>query len=197
MDTAAIASESSAIPADASSPRIAFTFPAGFEYALRILAGCILVWYTLHHTRLHNPLWALISVITVTEPELHAAWRAFLSRILNTLVDAAVGMALLYLLGPGFWEILLAITLSIVICTHLIKVPGSWRLAPVTVAIVMTPSVLAASQAAGIGTAIARTEEVLIGSAAALLITLVAGFFEQSTARFAGPGNPISDEVAD
>lgn len=194
MDTAA--SSSSAIPVDASSSRIAFSLPAGFEYALRILLGCCLVWYTLH-TRLHSPLWALISVITVTEPELHAAWKAFLSRILNTLVGAGVGMLVLYLLGPGFWEILFAITLSVLICTHLIKVQGSWRLAPVTVAIVMTPSLLAASRAAGISTAIDRTEEVLVGSVAALLVTLFAAFFERHAMRLTGEGATTSDGIGD
>jgi len=147
------------------------------------------VWYALHYTSFHNPLWALISVITVTEPQLQAAWRAFLSRILNTLVGAAVGMLVLYLAGPGFGAILFAIMLSVVICTHLIKVPGSWRLAPVTVAIVMTPSLLAASRAAGMSAAVDRTEEVLIGSACALLITLLAAFFERSAVRFTGDNN--------
>jgi uncharacterized membrane protein YccC len=194
-----VAANTSEIPGGAPSSRIAFSVPEGFEYAVRILLGCSLVWYTLHHTHLHSPLWALISVITVTEPKLHAAWRAFLSRILNTVVGAATGMLVLYMVGPGFGEILFAIMVSILICTHLIKVPGSWRLAPVTVAIVMTTSVLVASRAAGNSTAIDRTEEVLIGSLAALLITLVATVVERYLARLMnqGPRGNFSSEVVE
>ena len=37
---------------------------------------------------------------------------------------------------------LLGIIVSVILCTHFIRVPGSWRVAPITVAILMTPSVL-------------------------------------------------------
>jgi uncharacterized membrane protein YccC len=154
--------------------------PAGWQYALRIVIGCTVAWYALHFMG-HNALWALVSVIIVTEPEPSAAWMAFISRIVNTLIGAAIGLPLMYFLGPSFWSVLLGTTISVVICTQLTSVPGSWRVAPITVAIVMTPSVLAASRSAGIRAAIDRTEEVLIGSAVALLITLCASFIE---ARF-------------
>lgn len=157
--------------------------PSGWQYAVRILIGCILVWFVLkliHHT---NPLWALISVITVTEPELGAAFLAFNSRMANTLIGCAVGLSFLYLLGPSYWSILLGIIVSVILCTHYIRVPGSWRVAPVTVAILMTPSVLGAGRDAGLAVAIDRTEEVLLGSAAALLITYVASVIQRFIRR--------------
>jgi hypothetical protein len=57
--------------------------------------------------------------------------------------------------------------------------------------------VLAASRAAAIDTAIDRTEEVLIGSAAALLVTLVAAVFGRSTARFTGDLRSFAEEAGD
>jgi uncharacterized membrane protein YccC len=152
--------------------------PTGWEYAIRISLGCAVAWYVLQLIGLHTALWALISVIIATEPELSAAWMAFLSRIVNTFIAAAIGLPLVYLIGPEFWSVLLGITISVLICTHLIKVPGSWRVAPVTVAMMM-PSVLAASRSAGLSTAIDRTEEVLVGSAAALLTTFGAAVIER------------------
>jgi uncharacterized membrane protein YccC len=157
--------------------------PSGWQYAVRILMGCVIVWFVLkliHHT---NPLWALISVITVTEPELSAAFLAFNSRMANTLIGCAVGLSFLYLLGPSYWSILLGIIVSVILCTHYIRVPGSWRVAPVTVAILMTPSVLGGGRAAGLAVAIDRTEEVLLGSAAALLITYVASVIQRFIRR--------------
>ena len=148
--------------------------PSGLQYAVRILVGCIIVWFILQHLNHRNPLWALITVINVTEPELSAAFLAFKSRIVNTLIGCTVGLSFLYLLGPSYWSILLGIVVSVIICTSFIRVPGSWRVAPVTVAILMTPSVLGGGRAAGLAAAIDRTEEVLLGSAVALLITYAA-----------------------
>jgi hypothetical protein len=71
----------------------------------------------------------------------------------------------------------------VLISTQLTKVPGSWRVAPITVAIVMTPSVLAASRISGLSTARDRTIEVLVGSAVALVITLCTSFIEARLSR--------------
>jgi uncharacterized membrane protein YccC len=144
---------------------------SGFQYALRILIGGVIVWIVLDRLNHHNPLWAIISVITVTEPAIGPALLAFYSRIVNTLIGCAVGLFFLFFLGPAIWWVLLGIGVSIVICTQVIHVPVSWRIAPITVAIVMTPSILTASRAAGLPTAVERTEEVLLGSAVALLVT--------------------------
>jgi uncharacterized membrane protein YccC len=157
--------------------------PAAWQYAVRILLGCGVAWYTLHFVGIYNPLWALVSVIVVTEPEPNAAWMAFLSRIINTMIGAAIGLPLLYLFGPKFWSVLLGVTISVLISTQLTRVPGSWRVAPTTVAIVMTPSVLAASRSSGLSTARDRTIEVLVGSAVALVITLCASFIEARISR--------------
>ena len=157
--------------------------PSGLQYAVRILVGCIIVWFILQLLNHHNPLWALITVINVTEPELSAAFLAFKSRIVNTLIGCTVGLSFLYLLGPSYWSILLGIVVSVIICTSFIRVPGSWRVAPVTVAILMTPSVLGGGRAAGLAAAIDRTEEVLLGSAVALLITYVAFLIQRLTRR--------------
>src|SRR6266478_6932633 len=167
----------------AETPVAAVPLPSGVQYAVRILIGCVIVWFVLNRINHPNPLWALISVIIVTEPELSAAFLAFNSRIVNTLIGCAVGLSFLYLLGPSYWSILLGIIVSVIICTSLIRVPGSWRVAPVTVAILMNPSVLGGGRAAGLAVAIDRTEEVLLGSAAALLITYVASLLRRLIRR--------------
>jgi uncharacterized membrane protein YccC len=157
--------------------------PSGLQYAVRILIGCVLVWFILNRINQHNPLWAVISIIVVTEPELSAALLAFNSRIANTFIGCAVGLVFLYLLGPSFGSILLGIIASVLLCTHLIRLPGSWRVAPITVAIVMTTSALGGSRSVGLAAAIERAEEVLLGSSVALLITFVSFAIERQIAR--------------
>jgi uncharacterized membrane protein YccC len=161
------------------TPAPAVPQPSGLQYAVRILIGCVIVLFVLQRIHHSNPLWALISVIIVTEPELSAAFLAFKSRLANTLIGCAVGLSFLYLLGPSHWSILLGIIVSVILCTHFIRVPGSWRVAPVTVAVLMTPSVLGGGRAAGLVVAIDRTEEVLLGSAVALLITYIASLIQR------------------
>lgn len=157
--------------------------PSGLQYAVRIFIGCVIVWFVLYLLHHRNTLWAVISIIVATEPELSAALLAFKSRIVNTFIGCAVGLLFLYLLGPSFGSIVIGIIVSVLICTHIILVPGSWRIAPVTAAIVMTPSVLGGTRAAGLATAIERTEEVLLGSGVALLITFASFAIQRQIAR--------------
>lgn len=166
------------------TPVAAPATPSGLQYAVRIFVGCVIVWFILDYLAHRNSLWALISVITVTEPERNAALLAFNSRIVNTLIGCAIGLCFLYLLGPSFWSILLGIIASVIVCTNFVRVPGSWRVSPVTVAIVMTPSFLGGSPTPGLLAAIQRTEDVLLGSAVALIITFSTYLFTRFFARF-------------
>jgi len=62
----------------AETPVPAVPQPSGVQYAVRILIGCVIGVVVLNRINHPNPLWALISVIIVTEPELSAPrfWRS-------------------------------------------------------------------------------------------------------------------------
>jgi uncharacterized membrane protein YccC len=49
----------------------------GLHYAVRILVGTTFVWLMLRKVGDADPLWAVISLIVVTEPRIEAAWLAF------------------------------------------------------------------------------------------------------------------------
>jgi uncharacterized membrane protein YccC len=146
--------------------------PSGIGYAVRILIGTLIVWLALARIKNVDPLWAVISVVIVSEPELQTAVLAFKSRTANTLIGCAVGLVFLFVLGPAVWSILLAMAVAVVICTSFIRLPLSWRIAPITVALVMMPSVLNHSASAGLSIALRRTGEVLFGSAVAVCVSL-------------------------
>jgi uncharacterized membrane protein YccC len=147
--------------------------PSGLEYTVRILVGTTIVWLALHRIRGLDPLWAIISVVIVSEPAFESALLAFKSRVINTLIGSTLGLACLFVLGPAIWSILLAMAVSVLLCTRFIRVPLSWKIAPVTVALVMTPSVLDHSVSAGYSIALRRTGEVLFGSAVAVSVSLL------------------------
>jgi hypothetical protein len=47
--------------------------PSGIGYAIRILIGTTIVWLALARIKNVDPLWAIISVVIVSEPELETA----------------------------------------------------------------------------------------------------------------------------
>lgn len=147
---------------------------SGIGYATRILIGTTLVALLLRAVGDATPLWAMISVVVVSEPLLGTAVLAFRSRLLNTLIGSLVGLACLAVVGPAFWALPLGMSLAVLVCTYLVRVPLSWKIAPVTVALVMAAGISGHSATAAIDTALRRTGEVLLGSAVAVSVAWVA-----------------------
>jgi hypothetical protein len=95
--------------------------------------------------------------------------------LLNTLIGCGIGLAFLKLFGASAWVLLAAMALSIIISADLVKVPISWRIAPITAAIVMTPAYLSHSPHAALTAALQRTGEVVVGSAVAVVVSFATG----------------------
>src|SRR5437773_8299920 len=90
----------------------------GLHYAVQIFAGSTIVWLLLRSIGDADPLWAVISLIVVTEPHVGAAWLAFQSRILNTAIGCITGLSFLLVAGPEGWVLPLALTVTVLICTY-------------------------------------------------------------------------------
>ncbi len=142
----------------------------GIQYAIRILLGSLVAWLALHSVGHRDPLWAMISVVMVSEPEVRSAVLAFRWRVTNTVVGCAVGVLFLWALGPSIGSILFAMVTCVLICTWVIDAPTGWRIGPISTAIVMTPGVLQHNQSTGMEEALLRTSAVLAGSAIAVIV---------------------------
>ncbi|HEY3927790.1 MAG TPA: FUSC family protein [Candidatus Koribacter sp.] len=145
----------------------------GTQYAIRILVGSVVAWLALQSVGHHDPLWAIISVVMVSEPELQSAVLAFRWRVTNTLLGCGVGVLFLWLAGPKIWAILLAMVVCVLISTWIMDAPTGWRIGPISSAIVMTPGVLHNDQHIGMDEALLRTSAVLAGSAIAVIVAWV------------------------
>jgi len=141
---------------------------SGVRYASRVLLSGMIVWFILGVVAHVDPLWGLISAVVVSDLKAKSALKNFVSRMLNTLIGCGIGLLFLKLFGASAWVVLLAMALAIIVSADLVKVPISWRIAPVTTAIVMTPAYLSHSPHAGLAAAWQRTVEVVIGSAVAV-----------------------------
>jgi uncharacterized membrane protein YccC len=145
-----------------------------FLYVFRIVLGCLISWWALAALHIDRREWALITVIIVSEPDFENLRNNTVSRVINTLAGCAVGLIFLVATGVTFLSMILAVTASILISTSYPRYPSSWKLAPVTVVIVMVPSVMThATLSTALTVALTRAGEVLIGCVVAFLLGLI------------------------
>lgn len=145
----------------------------GIHYAVRIFIGTALLWLITQAMHASSPLWAIISLIIVTEPQMRLAWLAFRTRMLNTFVGSVVGFAVLASAGPSPWAFVPAIAFTALLSTYVNRVQQGWRLAPITTALVLSAGLTQQSAANGMMVALERTFEVFLGSAMALLVSVL------------------------
>jgi len=138
------------------------------------------VWFSLDFFHDSKKIWALISVIVVSDPNFNAVRENAKSRLVNTLVGCMVGLLFVYLFGAGFASCMVAIAISVLISTSFKNYPSSWKLAPVTVVVIMMPP-LSGNETLNDAMHIAlnRTGEVLYGSLVAFLLGLLYLYIEK------------------
>jgi uncharacterized membrane protein YccC len=144
-----------------------------FSFAFRIMLGCAIAWWTLYAMNDKSKIWALISVIIVSDPDFTIVRTNTVSRVVNTTMGCILGLLCLYLMGVNVWSLMVGIIISVLVGTSFKNYPTSWKLGPTTVVIIIAPSIFAeANLHDAMMIAFTRTAEVLYGS----LIALSLGF---------------------
>lgn len=149
----------------------------GVRYALRIAAGIIVAWIVFREFGVTYPIWAIITVVTVSEIELRASFLETRGRVVHTAAGCAIGLVALELVGAGIWQLCIACVAASLVSFYLVHLGGTWRTAPVATVIVMARGIQQFSKYAGYQAAIERTLEVLGGCIIALAVTWVAAKF--------------------
>ena len=139
----------------------------GIHYAIRIFIGTATLWFALRAFGDADPLWAIISLIIVTEPKIETAWLSFKARIFNTFGGCAIGLFFLLFIPEHSWLFPIALTISVLLSTYVIRKPLGWRVAPITTAIIIAAGM---SGVNGFEIALHRAVEVFIGSTMALVV---------------------------
>ena len=149
-------------------------------YASRILSGCLIVWWSLSMVGAATKIFAIISVIVVSEPNPDLLRQSAVSRIINTVIGGALGLLGMYLLGINLWSLVVALTLSVLISTSFKNYPTSWKLAPATAAIVIVPAITGhENYKLAMQVALERTGEVMYGCLVAFLLGMVLNFWRK------------------
>jgi uncharacterized membrane protein YccC len=143
----------------------------GVRFALNVFIASIVVWFTFSLFTRANPIWALSSMVASSEPEVKEGLHMFRSRLINTLVGSAIGLASLLVGGPAPWTLPFALALAVLVSSYVVRIRVMWRQAPITAAVVIAGSLSVNSRIGGLESGLQRVMEVIFGCIAALAVS--------------------------
>ncbi|MGA7411494.1 MAG: FUSC family protein [Bryobacteraceae bacterium] len=143
----------------------------GVRFAVNVFIAAAILWFTLRDIADTNPIWAIASMIAAADPQVKEARRMFRARIINVLVGCGVGLVFLVLGGSREWKLPLALAVTVLISSYLVKITTMWRQAPITAAIVIASGITTHSKVIGIEHGIHKVGEVLLGCFTGLVVS--------------------------
>ena len=135
----------------------------GVRFAVNVFIATAILWYLVQRLADTNPIWAVASMIAAAEPQVEEAKRLFRSRMINVLVGCAVGLLFVLVGGNGSWKLPLALAVTVLVSSYLVRIPTMWRQAPITTAIVVAASLTTQSKRSGLEHGLHKVAEVLFG----------------------------------
>ncbi len=144
-----------------------------FRFAVNVAIATFIVWTTLRLIDDTNPIWAIASMVAASDPAPQEARKMFKARISNVLVGCAVGLIFLFFGGAKEWMLPLALAVTVLISSLLIRIKTMWRQAPITAAVVIAAGVLNDSTALGIHQGLHKVAEVIFGCLVGLFVSWV------------------------
>jgi uncharacterized membrane protein YccC len=144
----------------------------GLRFAVNVFIATSIVWFTLRSLGVSSPIWAIASMVAASDPEPLEARRMFRSRLINVAVGCATGFVFVLLAGYTPWMLPLALGVTVVISTWVIRVKTMWRQAPITAAIVIAAGLTHGSAAVGIEKGLQKVAQVVFGSLVGMLVSL-------------------------
>ncbi len=144
--------------------------PLAVHYAVRIFLGTALLWILLQRLGDNHAIWAIITMVFITEPHIRSALESFRLRLYNTFVGCGIAILALAVAGPRHWVLPVGVTLAVLLSTRTPESPASWRTTPVAAGVVLTAGLSAQSWEVGLRTALIRAGEVMLGGITAIVI---------------------------
>jgi len=143
----------------------------GLHLAANIFIATVILWLVLRRAAGLNPIWAISSMIASVDPQVHQALKTFRGRIANSLLGCATGLLVLLIGGPSEWKLPIAMSLTALLSTYVIRVQVMWRQAPITAAIVIASMLETHSKTNALELGLRRVGEVIFGCVLGLMVT--------------------------
>ena len=142
----------------------------GIHYAVSIFIATAVLWLSVHELAKSNPVWAISSMVATSDPLMKQAVLTFRSRIINSLVGCAVGLLFIALGGSRVITLPLAMAVTVLLSSYVIRIPTMWRQAPITAAFVIAAGLEYHSRLHGFQAGVNRVVEVLFGCVVGLAV---------------------------
>jgi uncharacterized membrane protein YccC len=143
----------------------------GVHYAVRIFVATSLLWILLNLVSDSSPIWAISSMIATSDPQVKHALDTFWGRIVNTLVGCVLGLAFLLIGGAHEVTLPIALAITVLVSSYLVRMPVMWRQAPITAAIIIAAGLEHHSKLTGMEFGLKRVAEVMLGCVVGIVVT--------------------------
>lgn len=161
--------------ADALRKRLGLSFDhiLALRFAVNVAIATWIVWTTLRIIEDTNPIWAIASMVAASDPQPAEARKMFKARLINVLVGCAVGLVFLLIGGAKEWLLPIALGVTVLVSSYVVRIKTMWRQAPITAAVVIAASIThGASARVGLEYGIHKVGEVIFGCLVGLLVSL-------------------------
>lgn len=111
--------------------------PAHFKLGFRAMLAALIAYALAYGLALPNGYWAVLTAILVVQSTIGASLAVAVDRALGTVVGGVIGVAAATLAGPSVQLTFLGLALGVLLTSTLAARFASFRLAPVTVVIVL------------------------------------------------------------
>ena len=143
----------------------------GIHFAANVLIATSLLWLLLQHFGRLNPIWAISSMVAASDPKVDQAWKLFRGRVINAMVGCAVGLLFLCIGGSRAWTLPLALAVTVLLSTYVVRIQLMWRQAPITAAIVIASELEKHSKMTSLQIGMRRVGEVLLGCIVGVVVS--------------------------
>jgi uncharacterized membrane protein YccC len=134
----------------------------GIHYALSMFIATSVLWILMEEVTDANPIWAISSMVATSDPQMKQALLTFRGRVINTLLGCATGLLFLAL-GHTEWKLPIAMAVTVLLSSYVVRIPTMWRQAPITAAIVIAGGLQHHDTLSGLEQGAQRVGEVLFG----------------------------------
>ncbi len=144
--------------------------PHGIHYALSITIATTVLWVSVHELARSNPVWAISSMVATSDPLMKQAISTFRGRIINSLVGCAIGLLFIAIGGTRVITLPLAMAVTVLVSSYVVRIPTMWRQAPISAAFVIAAGLEHQSRINGLEAGGFRMTEVLFGCVVGLVV---------------------------
>jgi uncharacterized membrane protein YccC len=135
----------------------------GVHYAVSIFIATAVLWFIVRRLMTANPVWAISSMVATSEPGIRQAATFFRARIINTLVGCIVGLAAIAVGGDHLIFLPLAMAVTVLLSSYVVRVKTMWRQAPISAAFVLSAGMGHNTRLNGLHAGAGRMGEVFLG----------------------------------